>query len=460
MLKDLVQVREEIAKVTAEATAIVNLARDEKRDMTADETARVDAILGVGDNPGIVDSLRKDEARALKIENMQREILARSQPAGSATIQADGSVKTRVEVPSSVRVPAVLNLGRGIMNRREQESHAYGFGQFVMASLFGSEKSREWCREKGIPIRNAMAEGFDSKGGVLVPDEHEASIIRLVNEYGVARREFGVMPMLSDTKTIPHRATGLTAYYPAEGGTITASDMTMDVKKLTARKLAVLARHSIELGEDAAIAIGDLLGMEAAMAIAAAEDSAGFIGDGTSTYGRIHGIKSALQAGSEVTAASGNTSFATLDREDFENMIAKVQTYALNRNNAKWYISRAGWAASMQRLMNAAGGNSVADVAGGAPGGLFLGFPVVWVEVMNSTLTTQTSTEGLCFFGDARQTVAFGDRRGMSMAISNDVYFTTDETAIKWTTRYDINVHDAGTDTASGGLVQLNTPGS
>ena len=35
MLKDLAQVREEINKLTAEATAIVNVARDEKRDMTA-----------------------------------------------------------------------------------------------------------------------------------------------------------------------------------------------------------------------------------------------------------------------------------------------------------------------------------------------------------------------------------------------------------------------------------------
>lgn len=458
-MRNLIQVREAITAKLAEVEAIQAVARSENRELAADEAGKIDAILGAGDKPGELDALRAEEARAIKLENATREALARMQSPGQQQIANDGSTKTRVEVPSSVRQPAVINLGRGVMNRREQEEHAYGFGQFIAASLFNSEKARQWCSDKGLVIRNAMTEGFDSKGGVLVPEQYESSIIRLVNEYGVARQEFGVQVMTSDTKPLARRQSGLTAYYPGEGGTITPSDLGLDQARLTARKLAVLARHSVELGEDAAISLGDLLSTEAALAIAVAEDSAGFIGDGTSTYGRIVGLRNALLAGSEVTAATGNTSFGTLDKEDFQAMIAKVQTYAITRRNAKWYISRAGWAASMARLMMAEGGNTAATLADGLPQ-TFMGFPVVWVEVMNSTLTPQTNTEGLCFFGDARQSVAFGDRRGMAMAVSNDVYFTTDETAIRWTTRYDINVHDCGTASASGGIVQLNTPGS
>ena len=461
-MKNLQQVREGINRLTAEAEAIVNLAKSENREPTADETSRIDAILGAGDKPGELASHRVEEARALKLENMTAEILARRQsPANGQVIAPDGSQKTRVEISASVRRPAVLNLGKGVMNRVEQEEHAYGFGKYIMAALFGDAKSREWCEAHGMPIRNAMSEGWDSKGGVLVPEEYEASLIRLVNEYGVARRELQTWPMSSDTKVVPRRTGGLTTYYPAEGGTITASDPTLDKVQLTARKLACLARHSVELNEDSVISLGDMLGLEAALAIANAEDSACFNGDATSTYGRIVGLKNALTSGSEYTAATGNTAFATLDLDDFEGMLALVQSYAMKFGNAKWYIHRAGWAASMQRLAAAAGGNTVQNIVNGVPMNFFLGYPVVFVEVMNSTLTAQTSTEGLCYFGDLRQTCAFGDRRGIAMAISNDVYFTTEETAIRWSSRYDINIHDVGAaGGASGGVVQLLTPGS
>jgi HK97 family phage major capsid protein len=456
-MRNLVQVREEIARKAAEAEAIVNLAREEKRELSADETARVDNILGVGDKPGELASLRIEEARALKIENMQADILARSNPAAKAKVP--GAASTRIEIANSVRRPSRLALGNGVLNRVEQEELTYGIGRFFAAALFNHEPSREWCREHGVQLRNAMTEGVDSKGGVLLPDQYEPMLIRLVNDYGVARRECGQKVMTSDTLTCPRRTGGFTTYYPAEGGTITASDMTLDSVKLTAKKLACLGRFSAELNEDSLLNIGNELSIEGALSIASAEDSATFIGDGTSTYGRIVGIKSALLAGSEVTAATGHTAFSTLTIDDFHKMLSTVQTYALKFGNAKWYISRAGWASSMQRLALASGGVTSMEIGGGTMP-MFLGYPVVWVEVMNSTLSAQTSTEGLCFFGDLRQSVFFGDRRGISVAVSNDVYFTSDETAIRFTERYDVNVHDAGTASASGGLVQLLTPGS
>jgi HK97 family phage major capsid protein len=234
----------------------------------------------------------------------------------------------------------------------------------------------------------------------------------------------------------------------------------MDQAKLTARKLAALGRFSSELNEDSIINIGNMLAEEAALTFAVAEDSAVFLGDGTSAYGRVVGLKSSINAGSTVTAATGHTSFDTLTDADFTNVIAKVQTYAIQRRNAKWYISRAGWAASMQRLALAAGGVTSTEMVNGVPTTVYKGFPVVWVEVMNSTLTPQTSTSGLCYFGDLRLTSKFGDRRGMSMAVSNDVYFTTDEIAIRFTERYDFTTTDPGTESASGGIVMLSTPGS
>jgi HK97 family phage major capsid protein len=111
----------------------------------------------------------------------------------------------------------------------------------------------------------------------------------------------------------------------------------------------------------------------------------------------------------------------------------------------------------MQRLADAAGGNTTQNIMGGT-GPSFLGFPVVWVQVMNSTLSAQTSTEGLCYFGDLRQAIKLGTRRGMAISTSVDRYFETDEIGIKATQRLDIVVAEKGTSSVAGSVIGLETP--
>ena len=125
-----------------------------------------------------------------------------------------------------------------------------------------------------------------------------------------------------------------------------------------------------------------------------------------------------------------------------------------------WYISKAGWAASMLRLQAAAGGNTIATLAQGAAGMQFLGYPVRWSQVMNSTLSAQTSTDGICYFGDMRMSVALGSRRGISLMVSSDRYFELDQLAIKGTERLDINVHETGDASNAGSMIMLSTPAS
>ena len=80
--------------------------------------------------------------------------------------------------------------------------------------------------------------------------------------------------------------------------------------------------------------------------------------------------------------------------------------------------------------------------------------------LMNSTLSAQTSTDGLVYFGDLSQGVAFGSRRGLSLAQSADRYFELDQLAIRGTQRFDIVVHEKGTASAAGSIVMLSTPAS
>jgi HK97 family phage major capsid protein len=214
---------------------------------------------------------------------------------------------------------------------------------------------------------------------------------------------------------------------------------------------------SSEITEDSIVNLADDLAGEISYAFAKKEDECLFLGDGTSTYGGIVGLKSAVAAGSKVTAATGNTSFATLDLEDFMQMVGKLPEYAVA--GARWYISRQGWANSMLRLAEAAGGNTVAQVAQGAPL-QFLGFPVTISQVMNSTLTAQVSTDGLAYLGDLQMAASMGTRRGVSIAVDASRYFEFDQLAIKGTERFDLNVHEKGTASEAGPVIMLSTPGS
>jgi HK97 family phage major capsid protein len=125
-----------------------------------------------------------------------------------------------------------------------------------------------------------------------------------------------------------------------------------------------------------------------------------------------------------------------------------------------WYIHRSGWALSMLRLAAAAGGNTTREIAAGASQVQFMGYPVVFVEVMNNTTTAQTSTEGLVYFGNVRQGVKFGDRRGVTIDMSREVRFLTQQIAVLGTERLDIKVHETGTASAAGSIVMLATPSS
>ena len=454
------KLRESIAAKLAEVSALQDRCEKESREYTADEKAHVDAAIGVDGKGGEVANLKAQLAQAEAFENEIAALAANRIPGGvhheRAGVEDSSSIFSRVKVPARALARGRITAFAG----PDKEKQAYAFGRYVMA-ICGNQRSQQWCADTiGFDIKNVNTEGSDPEGGFLVPHEFEATLIRLVNEYGVIRRVARPVPMSRDTKSYPRRTGGLTAYAIGEISAPTETTMTVDQIQLVAKKFGVLTYYSRDLDEDAALSVGNLIMEEAALAFANKEDECGFNGTGASTYNGIVGIKESLAAGSKYTAITGNTSFGTLDLEDFEGMIAKLPSYAFRDGGPSWYIHRSGWALSMLRLAAAAGGNTTRELAAGASEVQFLGYPVVFVEVMNNTTTAQTSTDGLVYFGNIRQGVDFGDRRGVTMDMSREVAFTTQQIAVLGTERFDIKVHDAGNANNAGAIVMLSTPSS
>jgi HK97 family phage major capsid protein len=348
---------------------------------------------------------------------------------------------------------------RAFNDSPEAVEQAYRCGRWIRGVVFKNADDLRWCRDHGVEGR-ALNEGSNSAGGALVPEEFAARVIRLVETYGTFPGAAENVSMARDTLVIPKRLTGTSAYFIGEGSAITESEPTYGNVSLTAKKLAVACRMSSEVVEDAVVSIADACAQEFSTSLAYTVDTCGWIGDGGSSFGGIRGIVSKIDNGSHTasvhTAASGNTGFETLDLEDFLGAMGKLPIYA--RQGAAWYVSPAGYAASIARLKYAAGGNTVSEI-GSAAGETFLGYPVRMVHVMNSTLGADTSKVKV-LFGNLGLSSIYAKRRDFSVRLYDQVYATTDQVLLQGTMRFDINHHTLGSTSEAGPVVALKSAAS
>lgn len=459
-------IQSKIDELLNEAKSISALAAEEEREPTEAEKTRFDEIcdiVGESDGEDGPTGLRADLAKAEKFKRI---------------LDANSGHRASVSVPhvhsdsaEPFAIPrAALNHGTQLKAYKQGSSEypnhdAYAAGRWLMA-IAGDRSSREWCEDYGIGISAAQKEKDNSLGGFFVPVEMSSRIIDLRYQYGVARRFADIEPMGSDVKQVPRRKSGVTAYALGEESTFTESDIDFSQVELVAKKWGALVKISDELDEDSAISMADRVVGEMAWAFAKKEDESMFLGDGTSTYNGVNGLVNKANDGSHAgalyTAANGNTAFSTLDLADFEGMLGKLPSWA--DDGAAWYVHKTGWAASMLRLQMAAGGNTTVDIGNG-PELQFLGKPVRFNPVMNSTTTAQTSTAGLVILANLQQSSTVGDRRGLSMKVLEELYAASGQIGVRGHTRVAINNHsitdpEDATGATAGAVVVLKTPAS
>jgi HK97 family phage major capsid protein len=423
----------EIQGLQAKVDAIVAVAKEDNRELSTEEQAEVDGIVGTDSQDGKIKALQEQRQRQVRIEAMVSNRVAD---------ERKNDEKHVARIPA--RAKAV-----GPLRAFENEQDAYDMGQFIRATIYGNSKARQHCRDRGI--RASMTVNDNTSGGFLVPEPLENAVIKLRQQYGVFRQNARAYPMGDGSVNVPRVAGEVTTYFVGEGAAITESDVTLGQIKLEAKKLAAQTKFSSEVGEDAIVSIADLIAESMGQALAIKEDQCGFLGDGTSTYGGISGLATVLAAGSLVTATSRQT-FSALTMADFESVLGAIKLWP--GAMPKWYISNAGWAASMQRLANAVGGTTATEVQNGVVQTTFLGYPVVKTQVLTSALTSTTGLRA-AYFGDLSMGSWLGTRRGLRIRASTEKYFSEDMIAIQGTQRFDINVYDVGTASESGGIIGL-----
>jgi len=365
------------------------------------------------------------------------------------------SKAARIEVGGDERRKSVR---RGVSKFVRDAETAHAFGRWIQAVTFGNKAKGavDHCRAKGLGLTygnfddndqfhakaTGHSEGVNADGGFLVPDQFDTEIVWRREQFGVFRRLARVKPMTSDTLSFSRKTSSHTAYWVGEGATNTTSKMQFDQIKLVAKKLRADGYLTEELSEDAAVALGDEAARDIAWAFAYQEDLAGFLGDGTSTYGGIQGLQSKLLGLSGTLgniAGAFETTSATLagvTLADFHSLMARLPQYA--KPTARFICSSTFFEAAMQQRAYAAGGATVTEVKNGLITPTFLGYPVEIAQVMPSTDPAANAV--VCWFGDLSQAAYLGDRRGITFK-TTDVggnAWNSDEIAYKATERLDI----------------------
>lgn len=420
------------------------------------------------------EQLAKAKAENARIVRSKTTILDR-QTGSDTTILADPTAGLTDQSPR-IKIPVKANRWAGRLQSfkgKDAAINAYKVGMWLAATLCNSSFAKNFCRTHGLmterveldpqDIQSLHQEGVNALGGYLVFDEMENTIIRLVEEFGLARRIMKVVPMISDVNIRPRRTGGVIANFVGEGAQISQSTGSWDNVKLVAKKLAAIAVASNELISDAIISIADELIREIALAFATKEDETAFQGDGTSTYGGIVGIVQKLSTingvddGGGLVLAAGNT-FADVTDANLVKMIGQVPNFPGLR--PEWICSKPFWAQVMIRLIRATGGATMAEFEG-KQRLMYAGYPVNWTSGTVAMPVSDANSQINCLFGDIKMAAMFGDRAGIMIATTTDAnvgdtsMFDTDSFAIRGIERFDINAHDLGTATAAGPMVGL-----
>lgn len=393
-----------------------------------------------------------DISEAGKVAELENEVeRLKSRSRGAAAVHT-----ATVEEAAPARF-FIGNAERKSYNQRAKSGREYaGEKKTAFSCAEEAEAFGAWWKSATLPgllsatereiLKKTAITSTMTAGGATVPDIFIPSLIELKETRGAARQVLEVQTVGSDVVQFPRRTGGVTVYWPGEGGSITASDPSTNMVQVTANKMTAFTYVSNELLNDSAINFGDFVAREHAYAMADKEDQAVFNGDGTSTYGGHTGFRSKLFSDSTlaynagIVSGSGNT-FSALALVDFEQVVGRTPSYA-DTASPVWVMHKEFYWNVAAKLALAAGGVTKTEILDGVPRPQYLGYPVVFSQVMPRISAPSTVCALFGAFNLAAKAIQVGG--GLQIASDSSVGFASDTTAFRGVNRFGITVHDVG----------------
>jgi len=311
-----------------------------------------------------------------------------------------------------------------------------------LESLIADASARERVKafaagNLGIETRTAM-----SGAEIPLPTIYVPQVIELVYKYGQARQYATVYPLGAGTVKLPRLKAGEDDFGYFGAGTagmsqpITERRVTAELVTFTANKCGGLIRIPYEIEEDTFIPIGQFLARYIARQLAKLEDKTLFLADGSGTYAGQTGVGPYCVANPTylLQLAAGKTKPSDVTLDDLRNLRSKVSGALLSGSfDCGYYLSPTF--EPVLRSFNKYPNFIVYENTNGQA--KFDGWPVRWVGVTQPFLTSAAASTFIAFFGDLSYWF-LGERGAPRIEVSREVFFATDELAMRALERIDV----------------------
>jgi HK97 family phage major capsid protein len=264
-MSKLIELREKRAKAWEDTKNFLESKRDDSGIVSAEDTAVYEKMEG------------EVTALTLEIERLEKQQ------------EMDAQFRAAPDAPI-LNNPAAKPMGGAPATGRASDAYRAAF----------------WNAMRGNRVvSNDLAVGTDTKGGYLVPDEFERTLVQALEEHNIMRQLARVIRTSSGDLQIPVVATKGTAAWVDEAGEIPASDGSFGQVTLGAYKLGTMIKVSHELLNDSAFPLETFLAQDFGRRIGDLEEEAFIKGDGSK---KPTGFLETAQVG-KTTAGSAAVTF-------------------------------------------------------------------------------------------------------------------------------------------------------
>ena len=160
--------------------------------------------------------------------------------------------------------------------------------------------------ELGLTTRTAL-----TTSDIPLPSEYGSEIRELISDFGVVRRKMMPYPIGMGTARPPRMGTRPAFASIAMSGSVPEKSPTLSFASLESHKIGGIVRLPREIDEQSIVSMGQFLARYGAVEFARAEDTWGFLADGTGTYESVKGIVKTARDNSNTVVLGPKPSRAT-----------------------------------------------------------------------------------------------------------------------------------------------------
>ena len=271
---------------------------------------------------------------------------------------------------------------------------------------------------------------------IPLPIQYGSEIRELISQFGVVRSRMTHYPIGMGTCKPARMGTRQAFSSIAMSAVVPDKSPTITFASLESHKLGGLVRLPREIDEQSIVPIGHFLARYGAIEFARAEDTWGFLADGSATYENIKGVvQIARDNTGYVQLATGKTKPSDAVLDDFRLLRTKVNKAALSGRLSAYYLDST-WETKLPAFRTAGEPNVYQRLPNGTA--ILDGYPIVWTDVLEPFGTAASVNKPIAVFG-ALSFWWMGEHGSPLIDTSDHVLFVNDQLAVRFIEEIDFD---------------------